>query len=452
MNYLNPSIEKILEKSKEKNSINYKEYPLYNVKRGLRNEDGTGVLAGLTAVGEVKGYIIDDGERVPVEGCLRYRGVDIKDIIESCNREERFAYEEAAFLILFGYLPDAETLSDFCKVLGELRFLPGSFTEDMIMKAPSKNIMNKLASAILSMYSYDENPDSTEFSNLIRQSMDIMAKMPAIISYAYQTKRHYYDKESFILHSPKSEYSTAENILHMIRSDSAFTKDEADALDLMLVLHAEHGGGNNSAFVCRATSSSGTDTYSAIAAAVGSLKGYKHGGANERVSAMIDDIKANVKDYSDEDQLRNYLIRIFNKEVGDRSGLVYGMGHAIYSLSDPRAQLLKAKAKELAEKNGLMKEFMLYDSIERLTPPLYHEIKGLTKPICANIDLYSGFVYDILGIPHELFTPLFAVSRCVGWCAHRIEEVSNNKIVRPAYKSVCHKAKYIPMSERFKED
>lgn len=448
MSFENKVFENIVEKSKQKNVINYKNYPLYNVKRGLRNEDGTGVLAGLTSIGEVRGYIIDDGERVPVEGSLRYRGVNINDIVEACNKEDRYAYEEAAFLILFGFLPNEEMLREFCKELGNLRNLPITFTEDMIMKAPSKNIMNKLASAILSMYSYDENPDSTDITNLIRQSMDIMAKIPAIISYAYQTKRHYYDHESFILHSPKPEYSTAENILHMIRPDSAFTKDEADALDLMLVLHAEHGGGNNSAFVCRAASSSGTDTYSAIAAAVGSLKGHKHGGANAKVADMIADIKENVKDINDEEELNNYLIRIFKKEVGDKSGLVYGMGHAIYSLSDPRAKLLKAKARELAEKNGRMNEFMLYDAIERLTPPLYKEFKGLTKPICANIDLYSGFVYDILGIPRELYTPLFAVARSVGWCAHRIEEITNNKIIRPAYKNVCHKEEYIPIINR----
>ena len=441
-------INNIIELSRQKTAINYKDYNIYNLKRGLRNEDGTGVLAGLTSVGEVRGYIIDDGERVPVEGSLRYRGVDIKDIVASCNREARFAYEEAAFLLLFGFLPDSEMLSEFSKVLGELRALPRSFTEDMIMKAPSKNVMNKLASAVLSMYGYDENPDATDIPNLIRQSLDIMAKMPAIISYAYHTKRHYFDNESFILHSPRADYSTAENILHMIRPDSKFTDYEADALDLMLVLHAEHGGGNNSAFVCRAASSSGTDTYSAIAAAVGSLKGPKHGGANAKVTAMIQDIKANVKNINDEDELREYIKRIFRKEVGDRSGLVYGMGHAVYSLSDPRAQLLKVKARELAEMKNAMEEFKLYDLIEKVTPGVFYEMKGLSKPICANVDLYSGFIYEMLGIPQELYTPLFAVARSVGWCAHRIEEISNNKIVRPAYKSVCHHVPYIPMEER----
>ncbi len=451
MSFVNEKIENIIRFSKEKINTNYKDYPSYNVKRGLRNEDGTGVLAGLTSVGEVRGYIIDDGERVPVEGSLRYRGVDIKKIVQACNEEARFAYEEAAFLILFGFLPDNEMLDEFCKVLGELRFLPRSFTEDMIMKAPSRNIMNKLASAILSMYAYDENADDTSVENMIKQSLDIMAKLPAIISYAYHTKRHYYDNASFILHAPKPEYSTAENILHMIRPDSKFTDYEAEALDLMLVLHAEHGGGNNSAFVCRAASSTGTDTYSAIAAAIGSLKGPKHGGANAKVTAMINDIKANVSDVSDEEELREYIRRIFRKEVGDKSGLVYGMGHAVYSLSDPRAQLLKIKAKEIAETKGTINDFKLYDAIERITPEVFYEMKGLSKPICANVDLYSGFIYEMLGIPQELYTPLFAVARCVGWCAHRIEEISNNKIVRPAYKSICHHVEYIPLDKRTKE-
>ena len=448
MNLVNEKIEKVIEIAKEKNKINYKDYPLYNVKRGLRNEDGTGVLAGLTSVGEVTGCIIDDGERVPVEGSLRYRGVDVKNIVAACKQESRFGYEETAFLLLFGFLPDKETLDEFCKVLGELRFLPGSFTEDMIMKAPSKNIMNKLASAVLSMYSYDENPDATDVPSLIYQSLNIMAKLPAIISYAYQTKRHYYDKASFILHSPKPEYSTAENILHMIRTDSKFTAFEAEALDLMLILHAEHGGGNNSAFVCRAASSTGTDTYSAIAAAIGALKGPKHGGANAKVASMIEDIKANVSDIGDDEEIAAYLKRIFNKEVGDHSGLVYGMGHAVYSISDPRAQLLKVKAREIAETKGELREFGLYDAIERLTPQIYKEIKGIKKPICANVDLYSGFIYDMLDIPQELYTPLFAVARCVGWCAHRIEEIYNNKIVRPAYKSICHSVDYVPMKDR----
>ncbi len=445
---VNEKIGGLIQKAKEKYTINYGEYPLYNVKRGLRNEDGTGVLAGLTSIGEVRGYIIDDGDKVPIEGRLRYRGVNVRKIVKACQEENRFGYEEVAFLLLFGFLPDRETLTDFCKLLGELRTLPGSFTEDMIMKAPSKNVMNKLASAVLSMYSYDENPDDTDVENLIRQSLEIMGRLPAIISYAYQTKRHYYDNASFILHSPRPDYSTAENILHMIRPDNKFTRFEAEVLDLMLILHAEHGGGNNSAFVCRATSSTGTDTYSAIAAAIGSLKGPKHGGANAKVMAMMDDIKENVSDWTDDNEIKAYLARIIRKEVGDKSGLVYGMGHAVYSLSDPRAVLLKKKAEELAEAKGNLKEFKLFDAIERLTPEVFNEVKGGNKVICANVDLYSGFVYDMLGIPDDLITPLFAVARCVGWCAHRIEEMSNNKIIRPAYKSICHKSDYIPMDER----
>ncbi|MBQ3054071.1 MAG: citrate/2-methylcitrate synthase [Clostridia bacterium] len=448
MDLKNKKVNNITEKTKEKYDINYNNYPLYNVKRGLRNDDGTGVLAGLTSVGEVRGYIIDDGERVPIEGRLRYRGVDVRKIVNACYNERRFGYEEVMFLLLYGYLPDKEALNEFYHVLGEMRNLPVSFTEDMIMKAPSKNIMNKLASAVLSMYSYDEEPDATDLNNLIRQSLEIIARLPAIISYAYQTKRHYYDNGSFILHSPRADYSTAENILHMIRPDSKFTRFEAEVLDLMLILHAEHGGGNNSAFVCRVASSTGTDTYSAIAAAIGSLKGPKHGGANQKVMAMMADIKKNVKDWSNDEEISNYLRRIINKEVGDKSGLVYGMGHAVYSLSDPRAVMLKTKAKELAIEKGCMKEFALYDAIERLTPDIFAEIKKNNKVICANVDLYSGLVYTMLDIPEDLFTPLFAVARCVGWCAHRIEEISNSKIIRPAYKNICHRVDYIPMSER----
>ncbi len=442
------NLKKILDKAKKAYSVDYEKYSLYNVKRGLRNEDGTGVLAGLTSIGEVRGYIIDDGERVPVEGHLSYRGVDIYKIVEACSKEKRFGYEEVAFLLLFGFLPTAEMLEHFKEVLGHLRNLPGSFTEDMIMKAPSKNIMNKLASAVLSMYSYDENADSTEIGNLIRQSLEIIGKLPTIMCYAYQTKRHYYDHASFILHSPREDYSTAENILHMIRPDNKFSRFEAEVLDLMLMLHAEHGGGNNSAFVCRATSSTGTDTYSSIAAAIGSLKGPKHGGANAKVTSMMNNIECNISDWSDDDEIKAYLKKIIQGEANDGSGLVYGMGHAIYTVSDPRAVILKAKAESLAAAKGYLKEFNLYKAIERLTPEVFREVKGINKAMCANVDMYSGLVYKMLDIPQDLFTPLFAVARTAGWCAHRIEEISNNKIIRPAYKNISHNVEYIPMSER----
>ena len=442
------NFKKILDRAKETYSVNYDKYPLYNVKRGLRNEDGTGVLAGLTSIGEVRGYIIDDGERVPVEGHLSYRGVDIYKIVDACSKEKRFGYEEVAFLLLFGFLPTAETLEHFKETLGHLRNLPGSFTEDMIMKAPSKNIMNKLASAVLSMYSYDENPDSTEIGNLIRQSLEIIGKLPTIMCYAYQTKRHYYDHASFILHSPREDYSTAENILHMIRPDNKFSRFEAEVLDLMLMLHAEHGGGNNSAFVCRATSSTGTDTYSSIAAAIGSLKGPKHGGANAKVTSMMNNIECNISDWNDDDEIKAYLKKIIQGEANDGSGLVYGMGHAIYTVSDPRAVILKEKAESLAVSKGYMKEFNLYKTVERLTPEVFREVKGINKAMCANVDMYSGLVYKMLDIPQDLFTPLFAVARSAGWCAHRIEEISNNKIIRPAYKNISHNVEYVPMSER----
>ncbi|MDP4118469.1 MAG: citrate/2-methylcitrate synthase [Bacillota bacterium] len=443
------NIEKIISEAKKCYKINYDDYPLYNVKRGLRNEDSTGVLVGLTSVGEVSGYIIADGDKVPIEGRLRYRGVNVRRIVEACQNEKRFGYEEVAFLILFGFLPDRNTLQVFCEKLGKLRSLPESFTEDMIMKAPSRNVMNKLASAVLSMYSYDKDAESMEINNLIRQSLEIIGRLPAMMSYAYQTKRHYYDHASFFLHSPRPDYSTAENILHMIRPDNKFSRFEAEVLDLLLILHAEHGGGNNSTFVCRAASSTGTDTYSAISAAIGSLKGPKHGGANFKVMAMMNDIKENVSDWGDDEEVRAYIKRIINKEVGDKSGLVYGMGHAVYSLSDPRAVMLKKKAEELATEKGCLKEFNLYDAIERLTPEVFCELRGEKKVICANVDMYSGFVYTMLDIPEDLYTPLFAVARCVGWCAHRIEEiVSSNKIMRPAYKSICHKVDYIPMDER----
>lgn len=438
----------ILSKAKEIYSINYDKYPLYNVKRGLRNDDGTGVLAGLTSIGEVRGYIIDDGERMPVEGHLSYRGVDVYKIVEACAKEKRFGYEEVAFLLLFGFLPTEDMLNRFREILGKLRSLPGSFTEDMIMKAPSKNVMNKLASAVLSMYSYDENPDSTDIGNLIRQSLEIIARLPAIMCYAYQTKRHYYDNASFFLHSPREDYSTAENILHMLRPDNKFSRFEAEVLDLMLVLHAEHGGGNNSAFVCRATSSTGTDTYSSIAAAIGSLKGPKHGGANAKVTSMMNNIECNISDWDDDDEIKAYLTKIIKGEANDGSGLVYGMGHAIYTLSDPRAVILKAKAESLAAAKGYTKEFNLYKAVERLTPEVFHEVKGTTKAICANVDMYSGLVYKMLDIPQDLFTPLFAVARSAGWCAHRIEEINNNKIIRPAYKNISHNVQYVPMSER----
>ena len=423
-------------------------YEKYNVKRGLRNKDGTGVLVGLTKIGEVRGYMIDESDKVSIPGKLMYRGINMADIVNENAKRNRHAFEETMYLILMGKLPTKDELSDFKDILSEHRALPAGFTEDMILKAPSPNIMNKLARSVLASYSYDKDPDNLEIGNLLRQSVELIARFPAMVAYAYQAKKHYYDHDSLYLHSPKPDYDTAENILHLIRRDNSFTKLEADTLDLMLVIHAEHGGGNNSSFATHVVSSSGTDTYSAIAAAVGSLKGPKHGGANAKVMGMIDEIKQNC-DWRDEGSLRDYLVKIINKEAYDKTGLIYGMGHAVYTLSDPRAQLLKAKAFEMAESTGSTDEFLMYERIERMTPELFSEIKGGGKQLCANVDLYSGFVYSMMNIPEELYTPLFAVSRVASWCAHRMEEiVAGGKIIRPAYKSVTVKREYTPIEER----
>ena len=406
-------------------------------------------MAGCTKIGSVQGYAIIDGEKTPMEGRLIYRGYDINQLISGFTRENRFGFEEVAYLLLFGALPNVEQYQAFRQLLADNMSLPSGFTEDMILKAPSNNIMNKLARSALALYSYDENPDAIDLTNMMRQSIQLIAQFPMIVAHAYAAKVHYYDGGSLILHWPVSSFSIAENILHSIRPDSKFTEDEARLLDLCLVLHAEHGGGNNSAFTCRVLSSSGTDTYSAIAAAVGSLKGPKHGGANQRVSAMFEEIKKNVHDWEDDDEITAYLEKILRKEAGDGTGLIYGMGHAIYTKSDPRALILKHSAKNLAEKTGYLKELELLESIERLTPAIFARVTGSDKAMCANVDFYSGLVYTMLNIPQELFTPLFAIARVTGWCAHRIEEVmTSNRIIRPAYKSLTHSRAYVPMAKR----
>jgi len=424
-------------------------YSKYNAKRGLRNEDGTGVLVGLTNIGNVHGYILDEGDKIPDEGCLRYRGINVAEIINCCEEERRYGYEEVAYLLLMGQLPAMEQLRQFKALLGKKRELPSGFTEDMILKAPSNDIMNKLARSVLVSYSYDDNPDSIELSNMLRQSIELIARFPTMVAYAQQAKLHYYDKKSLVIHTPQENLSTAENFLYMLRQNNEYTPLEAEVLDTSLILHAEHGGGNNSAFTTHVVSSSGTDTYSAIAAAVGSLKGPKHGGANNRVMSMMAEIEENVKDWANEEEVRQYLIKILKKEAYDRSGLIYGMGHAIYTKSDPRAVILKSKAKELAQEKGFMEEFMLYDTIERISPVVFAEVKGNGKAMCANVDMYSGFVYKMLGIPQELYTPIFAIARVVGWCAHRIEEVvAGGKIIRPAYKSISQKMEYTKLKNR----
>ncbi len=442
-------IQLLLHVAAEKYKLNREDYNRYGVKRGLRNPDGTGVLAGLTSIGEVRGYIIDDGEKVPVEGDLLYRGIRVNDLVEHSRAEGRLGFEEVTFLILFGVLPDREMLEQFTSILSSLRPLPSHFTEDIILKSPSPDIMNKLARCILASYSFDRLPNDTSLSNLMRQCIELIARMPTMTAYAYQAKNHYYEGQSLIIHSPQPHLSAAENFLHMLRPNHEYTREEAEILDLMLMLHAEHGGGNNSAFACRVVSSSGTDTYSAIAAAVGSLKGPKHGGANAKVMAMMEDIKENVKNWDDLDEVEYYLEQIIEKKAGDKSGLVYGMGHAVYTLSDPRAILLKQKAKDLAAVKGFAKEYALYEAVETLTPKVFAAVKGDSKVISANVDMYSGFVYKMLGIPPELYTPLFVMSRIVGWSAHRIEEViSGGRIIRPAYKSVCPHFTYVPLDKR----
>ncbi len=422
----------------------------YGVKRGLRNSDGTGVMAGITSIGSVNGYYIDDGEKKPMEGHLRYRGYDLSDLIYNSVSEGRFGFEEVAYLLLFGELPTKQTLDRFSRYIGEKRNLPEGFMEDMILKAPSKNIMNKLARSVLASYSYDDNPDDISFNNLLKQSIHLISQMPVMTAYAYQAKSHYHDGNSLYIHSPQSELSTAENLLYMLRRDNSYTAEEAKLLDIMLMVHAEHGGGNNSAFTTRVVSSSDTDTYSAIAAAIGSLKGPKHGGANAKVMGMVEDIKANVKNCEDRSEVKDYLAKILHGEAYDGMGLVYGMGHAIYTLSDPRAVIIKERCKEvLCHNEELMPEFRLYELIEELTPEIFASVKKIDKAICANVDLYSGFVYKMMKIPPELYTPFFAIARVAGWCAHRIEEVLLGKrIIRPAYKSICNSRNYIKLEDR----
>lgn len=425
-------------------------YEKYDVKRGLRNADGTGVMAGVTQICNVLGYYVQDGERVPMPGKLVYRGIDVEELIGGFMREGRFGFEETAYLLLFGALPTREQLSMFQQLLSGYHTLPHMFTEDMILKAPSPDVMNKLGRAVLALYSYDERPDDLSLDNQLQQAIQLIARVPVIAAHAFAVKRHYYDNESLYLHRPQPGLSVAENFLYSVRHDNHFTDQEAKLLDLCLVLHADHGGGNNSAFSCRVLSSSGTDLYAAISAAIGSLKGPRHGGANKKVMEMFGHIEAGVKDWKDDDEIRAFLGRLLRKEAGDKSGLIYGMGHAIYTLSDPRAVILKKFAKELASSKGMLDEFELFESVERLTPEVLLSVKGEDKVVCANVDMFSGLVYKMMGIPVELYTPLFAVARMVGWCAHRIEEVyqPGNRIIRPAYKAVAPMRTFVPLADR----
>ena len=424
-------------------------YGKYDVKRGLRNTNGTGVLVGLTSIGDVVGYEIKDGQKIAVPGKLIYRGYNIEDLIKDAESMNQFAYEQSVYLLLFGELPSHHELEEFKEFLGSKRTLPENFTEDMIMKAPSSDIMNKMARGVLASYSYDSNPEDRSISNILRQCIELISRFSTLAAYAYQAKRRYFDGKSMYIHNPLPNLSTAENFLRLIRSDKTYTDEEAKLLDLALILHAEHGGGNNSSLTVHVVSSADIDTYSSIAAAVGSLKGRRHGGANIQVMEMMDDIKANVHDWSNETEVRGYLQKIANKQAFNQTGLIYGLGHAVYTINDPRASLLRDKAAHLAEQKGLQEEYNLYKLIEKIGPEVLYEKHGDGKKICANVDLYSGFVYSMLNIPRELYTPLFAISRIAGWSAHRIEEiVAGGRIYRPAYKNVCQEREYVSMANR----
>lgn len=429
--------------------ISPEEHKRYKTKRGLRNEDGTGVLIGLTEIGDVHGYIIDEQEKIPVEGRLTYRGINVADIVEGFQNDGRFGFEEVVYLLLFGQLPASGELGAFQSVLGESRGLPNGFTEDMILRAPSSEIMNKLARSVLAAYSYDDNAEDISIRNVLRQSVQLIARFPTLVAYGYQAKRHYYHNESLYIHAPQPELSTAENLLQLVRPHRDYTALEAETLDLALVLHAEHGGGNNSSFSVHVVSSAGTDTYSAISTACGSLKGPKHGGASGRVATMMQEVMSGVGDWTDDEEIAGYLTRIARKEAGDRTGLIYGMGHAVYTLSDPRAVLLKGKARELAAAKGFEEQLGLYERVEAITPEVLRAVRGRTEPLAANVDFYSGLVYEMLNIPRDLYVPIFAIARLAGWSAHRIEElVSGGRIMRPAYKNVLHRREYIPLADR----
>ena len=439
----------LVEQCKTNDRIPESAYSKSYIKRGLREADGTGVIAGVTRKGNVHGYIISDGERQPAKGELFYCGYNVEDIVTSFMEEGRFGYEETTYLLLFGKLPTAEELDMFDSVMDACRFLPPRFTEDIIMKAPSPNVMNKMATATLALYSYDETPEDPSLANILRQSIELIARLPIIAAHSYAVYRNVFKNKSLTLHNPHNNLSTAENFLRVLRSDKAYTEEEARLLDLCLVLHAEHGGGNNSTFTTRVISSTGSDTYSAIASSICSLQGPRHGGANIKAQEMFDDIREHIRNRNDDGEIRDYLCKILRGEAGDGSGLIYGMGHAIYTLSDPRAEMLKHYAERLAAQKGYEDDFRLLEAVERLTPEVFAEIKKNNKPMCANVDLYSGLVYRMLGIPTEMFTPLFAVARCAGWCAHRIEEAMNGtKIIRPGYKCIATENKFVPLTER----
>lgn len=444
-----PEIEALTKVCEENSKMDVSLYGKYDVKRGLRDINGKGVLAGLTQVSNIVSSKTIDGKSVPCDGELYYRGINIKDLTNGFLKENRFGFEETTYLLLFGVLPTEEQLKDFCKILGNQRSLPRNFVRDVIMKAPSKDMMNTLSRSVLTLYSYDSNPEDISLPNVLRQCINLISIFPMLSVYGYQAHRHYNQNKSLYIHNPKKELSTAENILRMLRSDKKYTPLEAKILDLALVLHMEHGGGNNSTFTTHVVSSSGTDTYSAIAAALGSLKGPKHGGANIKVVSMFDDMKKHVHDWKDEEEVSAYLRKLLHKEAFDKRGLIYGMGHAVYSISDPRARIFKQFVKQLADEKGRQKDYRLYEIVERLAPVIIAEERHIYKGVSANVDFYSGFVYSMLELPLELYTPMFAIARIVGWSAHRMEELINtDKIIRPAYKNVLEEQAYIALEER----
>ncbi len=445
----NPTMNNLCEEFVKNNKISAECYEKYQVKRGLRNSDGTGILAGLTNICNVHGYVISEGDRQPIEGELIYRGYSIDDIVKNTTESGNFGFEETAYLLLFGELPNSDELAHFKEFLFSQRELPNGFSEDMIFKAPSKNIMNKLARSVLALYSYEEDPETQTLEAELYRAVSIIAKLPSAMVDAYQIKRRHFDNESLFMHPLRPEEGMAESILSRLRNDREYTEKEARLLDLMLILHAEHGGGNNSTFTCRTLTSSGTDAYSAYAGAIGSLKGHRHGGANAKVNAQLDDFKTNICNWDSDSEIRDYIAKTIRKETFDQKGLIYGMGHAVYTLSDPRAIILKKNAIELAKGTEFEKEFMLLDAVERLTPQVFADVKNNDKAMCANVDLYSGLVYRMLKIPSELNTPLFAVSRMVGWAAHRIEELTTcNRIIRPAYKAIAKRRDYLSLEKR----
>jgi len=429
--------------------INPELFSKYNVKRGLRDLDGKGVLVGLTEIGEVHSYIMDENEMIPVPGLLNYRGIDIRNIVDGFIEDDRHGFEETCYLLLFGNLPDKNSLKEFRQLLALNQKLPEDFARSMIMNAPSKDIMNVMARNVLDLYSFDDDADNTSIKNVLKQCIRLIACFPSLAVYGYQAFTHYHGNQSLIIHSPRPDLSIAENILHMLRPDSKFTKLEAKLLDLALVLHAEHGGGNNSSFVTHVVTSTGTDTYAVMAAALGALKGPRHGGANIKVVQMLEDMKRNLKDWNDCEEIKSFLAKILKKEAFDHSGIIYGIGHAVYSISDPRAVIFKEYVTQLAKEKGLEDEYNLYSRVEELAPEMIGKVNKMYKIVSANVDFYSGFVYRMLDIPEEMFTPIFAISRIVGWSAHRIEEIVNaGKIIRPAYKSVAIRREYTGMDER----